>query len=155
MLGENAHADFIEGRIREAGERLLLQCVDHVPPIVRSRAQRTKRRAVTVGKVIRVGHVDRSVIDGNRCGDRKFARFAIQLGAVAACRVVPLALFIRHEPHTIRPVAVIKPGYLDRRSSARKAGRNLDIHKGIAIGRSGERDVKNAPLLDRCLRSAG
>ena len=67
-------------------------------------------------------------------------------------RVMPFALFFRHETHAINPVAVVKTVRLNRRIALRERRGKFHIEKWISIRRPVQRDFKHAPLLDGCFR---
>src|SRR5882724_7329135 len=107
VLGEDAHAQLVEGGRAESRESLGLERVALMGPGVAGGADGDIGRAVCVGEVKNIRNPDRAVIAGRRWSCLKAARFA-----GGGC-VGPLSLGIRHEAELVDALAVLKAVDMD------------------------------------------
>ena len=94
-LGEDAHADLVEGRSAQGIEGLLLESVALMDPGVAGGAEGEVRRAVGVGEVVRLADGDGAVAGGG--GAEEGAGAVGERGGVAGGGVGPAAFGVGHE----------------------------------------------------------
>ena len=72
-LGKDAHANLVERPRSQGLQRLLLEIVRLMDPRIASCSKRKERRAIGVGKMMRVMHRDRAVGSGERGNARELS----------------------------------------------------------------------------------
>ena len=112
-LGEDAHADLVEGGSAQRGERLLLNGFGLMNPGIRGGAEGKERRAVRIGEMIIVTDGDRTMDVGESgCAGEGSAAF-IESRSIACRDVAPRTGGVGHEADFVRARAVVEAIYIN------------------------------------------
>ena len=160
MLGENAHADFVEISLFQGVQGGLLQCLRLMGPAIAGGAHAHVIFPVGVfqpggGHVgvhfagVRAGDPHRAVHPCPGSDAFKFAGFPVQIGAAAAGDEGPAALPVGHETHHIAPLAVVKALHRHLPHAAPEGCAKGNLRKGIPLPGPGKDLLKNIPFRRR------
>jgi len=118
-------------------------------PGVAGRSERKIGLAVGVGEVMSVADADRAVVSRVGRAATKGAALAVERGRAGARPPCPVALLVGHEAEAIGPLAIVEAGREDLAVVQREDDIERDVDERIAVARTFERLLEDAPFLDR------
>jgi hypothetical protein len=128
-------ANFVERALLKRIESPSLQVSVPIQPVVQRRAERKIWRPISIGEVVRVPYLDRTMIISAGRTHQESPRLATELFVVRQGYVGPFTLLLRHEANLPRMITVIEAVNFDRTTARTKATTNVNIGEWVSVSK--------------------